>query len=213
MRDTLEDEILSGRLPAGTRLDENGLAARFGLSRTPIREALLQLAASGLVDLRPRRSAVVIRIGPRRLVEMFEVMAELEAMCARLAARRANDDDLNAIRGALDACAAAAETSDCDVYYYENELFHEAVVAAARNAFLAEQTQALRKRLKPYRRLQLRVPGRIEESLGEHQRVATAIAAHDVEGAAQGMRGHIVVQGERFSDLMALLEPMATASE
>ena len=88
LRDTLEDEIVNGRLQPGDRLDEASLAARFNVSRTPIREALQQLVAAGLVQSEPKRGTFVARIGIPQLIEMFEVMAELEGMCGRLAARR-----------------------------------------------------------------------------------------------------------------------------
>ena len=206
LHDKIEDLILTGDLPPGARLDEVSLATRFEVSRTPIREALMQLAASGLIDLRPRRGAVVAEVGPRQLVEMFEVMAELEAMCARLAARRANAEDEARIKGLHESCARAAADLDEDAYYYENEVFHEAIDAAAHQTFLSEQTRALRKRLKPYRRLQLRARGRVRNSFDEHEAVVRAILGHNAEAAADAMRAHVVVQGERFSDLLASLE-------
>ncbi len=86
LRQTIEDEIVDGALRPGDRLDECQLAARFGVSRTPIREALLQLAVTGLIEVKPRRGAVVSIPEPARLIEMFETMAELEAACGRLAA-------------------------------------------------------------------------------------------------------------------------------
>ncbi|MCG8359901.1 MAG: GntR family transcriptional regulator, partial [Kiloniellales bacterium] len=82
LRQDLEAEIFAGRLAPGQRLDESKLAARFGVSRTPVREALLQLASIGLVEMRPRQGAVVAAVTIRRLLQMFEVMAELEAFCA-----------------------------------------------------------------------------------------------------------------------------------
>src|SRR5207237_5339650 len=88
LREILEEEIATGRLPPGTRLDETELSERFKVSRTPIREALIQLASIGIVEARPRRGAIIPQLTPQRLVEMFEVMAELESMCGRLAARR-----------------------------------------------------------------------------------------------------------------------------
>ncbi|MBK0399148.1 GntR family transcriptional regulator [Limibaculum sp. M0105] len=206
LHDKIEDLILTGELVPGERLDEVSLATRFGVSRTPIREALMQLAASGLIDLRPRRGAIVAEIGPKRMVEMFEVMAELEAICARLAARRATESDEAQICAHHQACAAAAAASDEDAYYYENEAFHEAIDAAAHQEFLSDQTRALRRRLKPYRRLQLRARGRVQNSFDEHEAVVRAILAHDAEAAAEAMRAHIVVQGERFTDLLASLE-------
>ena len=88
LRESIEEEIATGRLPPGSRLDEVDLAARFGVSRTPVREALNLLLGEGLIESGLRRGAVVAQITPQRLLEMFEVMAELEAMCARLAVRR-----------------------------------------------------------------------------------------------------------------------------
>ncbi|MDT8345301.1 MAG: GntR family transcriptional regulator [Thermohalobaculum sp.] len=211
LHDKIEDLILTGELGPGSRLDEVSLATRFGVSRTPIREALLQLASSGLVVLRPRRGAVVAEIGPRRMVEMFEVMAELEAICARLAARRATKDDEARIVAHHGACSTAAAASDEDAYYYENEAFHEVIDAAAHQEFLSEQTRALRHRLKPYRRLQLRARGRVQTSFNEHEAIVHAILAHDADAAAEAMRAHIVVQGERFTDLLASLETPRTA--
>ena len=206
LRDVLEEEILTGVLRPGDRLEELQLAERFGVSRTPIREALFQLSAAGLIEQRPRRGTFVAEVGPRRLMEMFDVMAELEAMCARLAARRATAEDLAALREAHDGCAQAAEQGDCDGYYYRNETFHECIRATSRNEFLVEQADTLQKRLKAYRRLQLRARDRLCASFAEHDAIVTAIEAGDAEAAAEAMRNHVTVQGERFADLLASLE-------
>ncbi len=206
LRDQLEEEILTGALAPGSRLEEVALARRFGVSRTPIREALFQLSAAGLVESRPRRAAVVAEIGPCQLTEMFEVMAELEAMCARLATRRATAEDLAAIRSAQEACRTALRSGDGDAYYYQNEAFHERIRAAARNRFLIDQADALQKRLRPYRRLQLRARNRIEASFREHDAIVAAIVGSDAERAEAVMRAHVVVQGERFADLIASLD-------
>jgi len=205
LREALEEEIVTGALEPGARLEEVALAARFAVSRTPIREALHQLAAAGLIDVRPRRGAFVAEIGPRRLVEMFEVMAELEGLCARLAARRADPVAIADIRAAHEACTRAAETKDVDAYYYRNETFHERIRAAARNAFALEQATTLQRRLRPYRRLQLRARGRVAASFGEHEAIMAAIERGDAEAAGQAMRDHVVIQGERFADLLASL--------
>src|SRR5437763_67865 len=103
LRESIEEEIATGRLLPGTRLDEVELAKRFGVSRTPIREALRLLLGEGLVETRPQRGAVVAQVTPQRLIEMFEVMAELEAMCARLAARRMSDAELAEVEAAHEA--------------------------------------------------------------------------------------------------------------
>ena len=205
LRDVLEEEILMGVLRPGDRLEEPALATRFGVSRTPIREALLHLSAAGLIEHRGRRGTFVARIGPRRLMEMFEVMAELEAMCAARAARRATPDDLADLRTTHDACAEGARRGDENAYYYANETFHEHLRKACHNLFLIEQADALQKRLKPYRRLQLRARDRVATSFAEHERVVSAVERGDADAAAREMRAHVAVQGERFADLLASL--------
>jgi DNA-binding GntR family transcriptional regulator len=167
---------------------------------------LIQLASMGLIELRPRRGAVVVKVGPQTLWEMFEVMAELEAMCARLAARRMTETDLQALSEAHAACDAAR--NDPDLYYRCNELLHQAIYAASHNGFLEQQAIALQRRLRPYRRLQLRVRDRIGNSFAEHASIIEAIRSGDGERAAQQLRAHVVVQGERFADLVASLSAL-----
>ncbi|HRY05812.1 MAG TPA: GntR family transcriptional regulator [Hyphomicrobiaceae bacterium] len=205
-KEELEDDIATGRLAPGARLDEASLATRFGVSRTPVREVLLQLAAQGLVELRPYRGAVVSSPDPRSLMEMFEVMAELEAMCGRLAAQRLDDESEKKLLETLQACAEAAENGDPDSYYYENERFHRAIYQASENSFLADQALNLHKRLAPFRRLQLRVRNRLHVSQSEHERIVVAIRAGDPEQAADALRAHVVVQGEKFTYLIASLD-------
>jgi DNA-binding GntR family transcriptional regulator len=208
LKDNIENEIVAGRLLPGDRLDETSLAARYGVSRTPIREALHALAASGLIEVRPHRGAIVVDLGPERLLEMFEVMAELESMCARLAARRMTDADHRELLAAHEACARAERAGDSDQYYYDNERFHFAIYRASHNEFLVEQTHALHRRLQPYRRLQLRVRNRLATSYREHGEILEAIAAGDSELAASRLRAHVLVQGERFTDLVASIRAL-----
>ncbi|SFL60664.1 GntR family transcriptional regulator [Methylobacterium pseudosasicola] len=203
LRQRIEDEIVSGELALGSRLDENQLAARFGVSRTPIREALLQLAATGLVQTKPRRGAIVSAPEPHLLLAMFEAMAEMEAACGRLAARRLVPEDAEALQTALAGCKAAMTLEDPEGYYAENYVFHTVVYRASRNAFLAEQALSLHRRLAPYRRLQLRVRQRVPQSLAEHEAIVAAIVAGDEAGAAEALRSHVIVQGDRFTDLVA----------
>lgn len=208
LREAIEEQIATGALPPGSALDEAGLAAQHGVSRTPVREALIQLATEGLIEMRPRRGAVVTSISPTRLMEMFEVMAELEAMCARLAARRMSDAEREQLMQVHRACEGAHAAGDPDGYFYGNERFHEAIYAGSHNGFLREQAQQLHRRLRPYRRLQLRVRHRINTSFGEHQTVVNAICRGDAEAAAAALRSHVAVQGERFGDLLASLEAL-----
>lgn len=206
LRETIEESIATGDLPPGAKLDEAELIARFEVSRTPVREALLQLAAAGMVEMKPRHGAVVTRIGLPRLIEMFEVMAELEAMASRLAARRMTVEELDALRVAHVDCQNARDAGNPDEYFHLNERFHCLIYQGSHNSFLHDQARALHKLLRPYRRLQLRVKGRVAASYDEHQAVVDALAAGDGDAAAAALRGHILVQGERFGDLIAALK-------
>ena len=212
LRRVIEEDIVAGRLAAGSRLDEVQLAERFGVSRTPIREALLQLAVTGLVETKPRRGAVVSAPAPDLLLAMFETMAELEAACGRFAARRHVQADEAALRAALAACATAAASGDTETYYEENHTFHTVIYRASRNAFLYEQAYNLHRRLAPYRRLQLRARHRLGQSLAEHEAVVAAILVGDEAAAAERLRGHVLVQGDRFTDLMMSLRAIGDAA-
>lgn len=209
LREALENDIAMGRFQPGERLDEVSLATRFAVSRTPIREALIELSAAGLLEIRPRRGAFVVEMGVPRLIEMFEVMAELEGMCGRLAARRLSPEDEARLIQAHEACATAAASADPDDYYRENQRFHDAIYAACHNRFLAEQSRGLHDRLKAYRRLQLRVRNRVQTSLAEHQSIVDAIRSGDSETAEELLRSHILIQGEGFNDFVASLQSAA----
>lgn len=209
LRESIEEQIATGELLPGSALDEFTLAERHGVSRTPAREALIQLAAEGLIELRPRRGAVVASIPPTRLIEMFEVMGELEAMCGRLAARRMSDAERQELAALHEACEQARTAADPDRYFYCNERFHHAIYAGSHNGFLRDQAQQLHRRLRPYRRLQLRVRDRLATSYREHDAVVQAILAGDSDRAAEALRSHVVVQGARFGDLLASLAEVA----
>lgn len=205
LKEALEERIVTGRYRPGLRLDETELATEFSVSRTPVREALIHLSSLGLVEIRPRRGAIVAEASPKRLYEMFEVMAELEAMSVRLAARRHTEEDLKNIQDAQNACERAFDAGDVDAYYYENERFHMAIYQACHNSFLCEETSAMHRRLGTYRRLQLRSRGRLRSSRDEHRGIIEAIAAGNGELAADRVHAHVIIQGEIFSDLIASL--------
>lgn len=209
LREQIEEMIAVGKLGPGQALDETVLAEKFGVSRTPIREALIQLASMGIIVMRPRRSAIVAEIGPQQLIEMFEVMAELEAMCARLAARRMSLEEHTVLMAKHLACKEARDSTDTDVYFYKNEEFHEQIYTSSHNTFLAEQARILQRRLRPYRRLQLRVRDRLKVSFDEHDAVVNAIIEGKGDKAAELLRQHIMIQGQRFSDLVASLAALA----
>jgi DNA-binding GntR family transcriptional regulator len=207
--ETLEGLILDGTFASGMRLDEVQLAERFEVSRTPIREAFQKLAQSGLVEQIPRRGVFVRQPGPVELIEMFEVMAELEAACARLAAMRITDAALAEMRATNARCQAAVEARDADAYYRENERFHAILYRQSGNGFLEQQCLGLHRRLKPFRRMQLRLRGRLKQSMAEHEAVLAALEQGDGTSAADAIRAHVAVQGEKFHHLVASLKPAA----
>jgi DNA-binding GntR family transcriptional regulator len=202
----LEALILGGTFADGDRLDEMQLAERFAVSRTPLREAFQRLALSGLVEQIPRRGVFVRHPGPVELLEMFEVMAELEAACARFAASRISDAALDDMRDANAKCLRAVEVRDSDAYYRENERFHAILYRQSGNGFLEAECGRLHRRLTPYRRRQLRLRGRLAQSMAEHEAIVTALECGDAESAAQAVRTHVAVQGEKFHHLMAGLK-------
>lgn len=192
IRNALTDEIAVGTLAAGTALDEQDLADRFGASRTPVREALRELAFNGLVEVRPRRGVVVTRMTPERIMDMFETTAEFEAMCVRLATYRMTPLERSALMDLHERSSDFAEASDFDSYDALNRSFHEALYEATHNRFMVEQALALRTRLSAFRRTQLRQGERIRLSRAEHGEILAAIAEGDGEAAARRMRAHML---------------------
>jgi DNA-binding GntR family transcriptional regulator len=187
--------IYRGDLPAGSWVDEQALASRFGTSRTPLREALKVLHAEGLVRLDPRRGSFVAgELTPGDLDDLFPVMALLEGRCAYEAVRKASPADvarLEAIHARLEALAARG---DVDGYYESNYVFHETIQELARNPWLSRIVSELRRFLRLLRGRQLRVPGRLQASLAEHRQVMRALRRGDAEGAERVMRAHLLSQ-------------------
>ncbi|MGG7567860.1 GntR family transcriptional regulator [Rhodovulum sp. DZ06] len=209
--EAIEGLIFDGSVADGDRLDETLLAEWFNVSRTPVREALHRLAASGLAEHIPRRGVFVRQPGPVELFEMFAVMAEMEAICARLAAQRISDAALEELRDANQRCLEAVEDNQPDAYYAENERFHAIIYRESGNGFLEQECARLHKRLQPFRRIQLRVRGRLRQSMAEHEAIVAALAEGRAEDAAAAIKGHVAVQGEKFHHLMASLRPAAGA--
>ena len=197
LRLQLADEIVRGVLPPGTSLDETDLAQRFNVSRTPVREALRQLTASGLVDSRAHRGAVVAQPSIDRLTGMFEAMAELEALCAGLAAERMTAAERHGLEAIHDELRVLSHAGNPERFHEVNERFHNAIYAGSQNSYIAEMTLATRVRVQPFRRAQFRNLGRLAKSQMEHDRVVVAIMRGDRVGAAAAMRAHIeLVRGE-----------------
>ena len=202
VRQGLGEEIMTGRLKPGEFLSETRIADRFGVSRTPVREAIRSLAGDGLVTLRPRQRAMVRGQTAAEILDQFEAMAELEAACTRLAARRRTATELAEMEAAQAECLERAAAADPTGYYEANVRYHESIYAAAGNAYLRTETQRLRDRLRFLRMSQGHLPGRITESSHEHDAVLIAIRDRDEAAAADAMRAHLIVQGESLRRML-----------
>ena len=203
IRAVLTDEIATGQIPRGTVLDEALLGERFKASRTPVREALRQLAAAGLVEIRRRRGAVVLPLTRRRLSEMFEVTAEVEAMCARFATNRMTALERFELFAMHESVAEVAANNRVDEYDEFNARFHEAIYKATHNDFLIEHALQLRVRLLPFRRTQLRLEQRVQASHEEHAYLVRAMTRGDAAEAALIMREHMLNASDALMRVLA----------
>lgn len=198
LRQVLADEIVRGKITPGATLDETAIAARFHVSRTPVREAIRQLAASGLVDARPHRAAIVAQPSHDALIGMFEAMAELEGLCAYYAAERMTPTERNGLEQVHEDLRLMIQDGDPQHYHETNQLFHGTVYSGAHNSYLAELTLSTRIRVQPFRRAQFRNLGRLSKSHEEHDRVVTSILRADASSAQKAMREHIMTVFDEY---------------
>src|SRR3954465_14853836 len=207
LRLQLADEIVRGALPPGASLDETDLARRFNVSRTPVREALRQLVARGLVDAQAHRGAVVARPSFERLTGMFEAMAELEALCAGLAAERMSATERHGLGAIHEELRVLSYAGNPERFHEVNERFHNAIYAGSQNGYIDEMTLAARGRGPPFRPPRAHHPapppqspnlGRLAKSHAEHDRVVVAIMRGDRNGAASAMRAHIELVRDEY---------------
>lgn len=201
IRRQLAARIISGELAPGTPLDETGLAGEFAVSRTPIREALRLLAASGLIDQKPHARALVAKPDDATLAGMFEVMGYLEAICAGLSAIAMSAAERDALDALHIQMAAIVREGDHAAYADANEAFHSAIYDGAHNAYLSEVTRSTRQRLQPFRRAQFKALGRLSRSHAEHGLVVDAILQGDRTGAEAAMRQHIAIVEGAYGEL------------
>lgn len=202
IRRVLASRIIAGELEPGTPLDETLLAGEFAVSRTPVRDALRLLAASGLVDQKPHARALVAKPAPDELAGMFEVMGYLEALCAGLCAAMMTAAERDALDAQHAQMAGIVRAGDTTGYAEANDAFHTAIYDGAHNAYLSEITISTRQRLQPFRRAQFGARGRLAQSHAEHGLIVEAILRGDRAEAEAAMRKHIAIVGdayERFS--------------
>lgn len=190
----LRQRIFAHELQPGAWVDEQALAEQYGISRTPLREALKILSAEGLVHIKPRRGCFVAELTPDDLDEIFPIMAMLEGRVAYEAALKAGPDELkrlDALHGKLEKHAAAR---DVDRYYEVNYAFHDALQELAGNRWLQHMIGDLRKLLRLSRHRSLKLEGRQQESLAEHRALMAALHRRDAEAAEEIMKNHLLAQ-------------------
>lgn len=203
IRNALQEEIESGKLAPGATLDERALAARFQVSRTPVREALQQLAARDLVRIAPRQGVRVSRLSISQVRAIMESVGELEALSAKLAARRVDDALRRELDTAIDRCQEAAVQGGAAEYAMANTFFHETIYAGSRNPYLAELIRNARRQIQRYRIRDFHTKSQMSKSLKEHLQIARAIQEGDEPLAAQYMLLHVPSGSTGFSEFLA----------
>ena len=191
----LADRIVTGLMRPGEKLDEASLARRFEVSRTPVRDALGRLAAMGLVERRPNRGAIVAIVSPADLAAMFETMAELEAICARLSAERMTAQERRGLEIEHRASLRFVQGDADSDYELFNQDFHTRLYRGAHNAHIYDLATQTRARLAPFRRAQFRIEGRLGKSWREHDVIVAAVLAGDGAAAAAATRDHVTIVG------------------
>ncbi len=209
--ESLAQAIFAGEFGPGVRLDEQQLAHRFAVSRTPVREALRQLSMTGLIEIRPRRGAFVSEVSPAQLEELFVAMGELEATCARLSAISMSTTERRRLQAHHENMGVIAQSGEAAAFAEANHAFHTMIYAGAHNAVLAEMTAAMRRRLLPFRRAQFDLEGRPPRSHAEHDTVVQAVVRGDAGGAHAAMLHHVTLVEESFEELIAArAEPLVS---
>ena len=191
--------------PGEIRLDERRLSEGLGVSRTPIREALTLLEQEGFVRTRPRRGIFVVRKTKREIIEMIAVMAALESMAARLAAERASDADLAALRGLMDAFREGNDGERLAEYSDANIAFHQAIIGMSGCALLAEMTENLFLHMRAIRKITIHQENRAARSIEDHMRIIEALERRDPDLAERLAREHtlgLAAHVERHGDFL-----------
>lgn len=189
----LLEEIGAGELTPGQRLDELGLASRFGVSRTPVREALSRLTAQGVLVQGARRGVFVAEYSREDLSQIFEAMHEIEAACARVVSQRLNLLSRAEIEAAQTECLRAAEAGDRAAYLRANEAFHMAIYRATGNPYMAEIASEFRRRTGPFRAKKFATREDLIASAQSHEELIGHIFSEDGATASQGMRHHMTL--------------------
>lgn len=189
--DQLAEEIVLRRILPGTRMDEQSIATRFGVSRSPVRDALRQLAVTRLVHYLPRRGFSAVAVKSTELDSLFEASGEIEALCAKLCALRASAAERRRIALVHEQAQKAVAEGNSKEYSNLNDELHKLIYAGSHNHILQELALSMRQRLGPFRAQGFFVSGnRLEKSNEEHEELVRALLAQNSEAAARAMYGH-----------------------
>ena len=212
----LRDDIVSGALPPGAVLREAELATRFGVSKTPLRDALVRLQKDGFVEIPPYRSAVVVGYSPNDLREIYELRELLEGACARQAAFHISADalaELSRIVRASAKCVTGPGSGTALVPGHEDELaglldqFDLVMYAQSRNSRIDEMVGNIRGHIQRIGRLTTGIPGRLAKSVPEHQAIYEAIVQRDGAAAETLMRRHILsVMADQLASIAEVMD-------
>ncbi|MFU8778102.1 MAG: GntR family transcriptional regulator [Roseovarius sp.] len=196
----LRQMILEGQLQPGEKINEKALTEQFGVSRTPLREALKVLAAEGLLDLIPHRGAVITRQSETELAEVFCVLAALEGLAGELATARAGADTVQEIAEMTAALRRTYDEADRPTYFRINQAIHKAILAAAGNETLLRAHQLLAFRVQRARYQANLTPERWRAAVEEHEAIIEALRARDAERCGKLMKDHLL---HKFASIKA----------
>lgn len=197
----LRQRIFAHELTPGDWIDEQKLAEQYGISRTPLREALKVLAAEGLVDLKPRRGCYVTEISRQDVDDIFPLMAMLEGRCAFIAVQLAKPADIRDLKGIHEKLELAAKENRIDAFFEANQEFHRRIQELTNNRWLLSVIQDLRKALKLSRLHSLSLEGRMQQSLEEHRTIMAAFEAGDAGKAEKSMHDHLLYGREALAKM------------
>ncbi|NIY74024.1 GntR family transcriptional regulator [Thalassospira sp. HF15] len=209
----LEDDIVSGALPPGKRLEEPLLAKRFGVSRTPVREALQMLTATELAEKIPNKGVYVSIATPERLTAMFESMAELEGMCGRLAAERMTSGERYNLERIHNELSETVRLGNSGGYEALNRSFHNAIYRGTHNDVLVDVTLSVRRRVAPFRRVQFQSLSRLAASHAEHQGIVDAILRADIKATEDLLYAHIMAVHEISQEYLTSLRDVSAQND
>ena len=191
IRQVIEGAIKSGALLPGDAIDEAEIAAQHQVSRTPIREAMIQLQAQGMLTSLPRGGMVVAKMDLQQLLSLWELLAELEGVAARLACQRMLPDELAAIVKTHRESETAVLADDMAAWQESNLRFHELIYRATRNPYLRQEVLRMRTRTGSYRRHAFAALGKIKSSFEQHKPIVEAFQKSDPEAASTAMVAHM----------------------